>query len=103
MYKSFSEEAKQHCREGHLGLIWVTNGKEDRAVKAAVLEDFLQNGYWKGRSNMKLREGTIPHAKGKKTMCNSEGRVTLVKKDEIDNYIKQGWVLGRKYHQDGKR
>lgn len=48
-----SDETKNRLSEMRTGTIWIHRGKETKAIKPELLEDFIKDGWEKGRGKLK--------------------------------------------------
>jgi len=103
---NFSEEHEQHLSEALKGMIRIYNKELDieTAVKEEDLQYYLNNGYKLGKrpfseehiQNMKQGK-TGNHIKEMKWVYNEElNEEERIKKEEIPQYLKDGWELKRK-------
>lgn len=112
--KTYSEETKQKLSEIRKGTILVHKGETNRRVKPTELDNYMSAGWEKGASpdwvetNRRAQSGRAQSSETRQKRANAllgknVGRKhihrgsehKMVKSDEVDNYLAQGWQLGK--------
>ena len=112
--KKYSEETKQKLSELRKGTILVHKGETNRRIKPAELDSYLNAGWEKGaspdwiESNRKAQSGKKQSLETRQKRSDAlrgknAGRKhihrgsehKMIKSDEIDSYLAQGWKLGK--------
>ena len=53
LIKKYGNETKNKLSEMRTGKIWIHRGKETKSIKPELLEDFIKDGWEKGRGKLK--------------------------------------------------
>lgn len=112
---------KRHLETGHqkgeknsqFGTCWVYNDEESIRIKKEDLDEYISNGWKKGRKYTKSQLETINKKReylSDKQKKPSLGCVwvyndilkksTYVKKELLNEYIENGWEIGRKFYKN---
>lgn len=102
--------AEYHPQKGEknsqFGTCWINNTKENKKVRKEELQIYLERGWTKGRliskNQIKLMHERIKKYGGKDTIWISnekEQKSTYVPKDKLDEFLENGWILGRKFYK----
>ena len=112
--KTYSEETKQKLSEIRKGTILVHKGETNRRIKPIELDNYMSAGWEKGASpdwvetNRRAQSGRTQSSETRQKRANAllgknVGRKhihlgsehKMVKSDEVDRYLAQGWQLGK--------
>lgn len=97
------------------GRVWVNDGNINRMIMPEELQEYLNNGFVKGRLLTNEAKSRLASNKGKSSWnkglhyknnkssevnkdrryIHKDGRNTTVKPEDLDKYLADGWVLGR--------
>ena len=114
--KHVSEETKKKLSEAKKGKpshakgsVHITNDIEDKMIHLEELDYYLSQGWRLGRKKFS-KDACINISKGHKgkqawnknlKWINKDGNRLLVKEDDLDHYLQDGWLLGMgKYKKD---
>lgn len=94
-----SEETRERHREAKANKIPITNGEITKYIDKSELNIYEENGWRKGRDH-----ATRPNQKSEhRKWMNKDGKSIMVKGEEVQEYLDNGYVLGRThfdYHRD---
>lgn len=88
--RTLSEETRKKQRDSHLGK---KQSEEYKEKMSKIMKGRVFTNNWKEKISKAKKDKN--YMTGKKWM-NKEGKDILISKEEIEEYIKQGYVLGRK-------
>lgn len=114
--RKHSEETKRKMREtakltgkqkgeknSQYGKCWVHNDKESISIKKEDLETYLQHGYIKGMKLFKpmeeykyVKNKGVNHPQYGSCWIHNDRQSILIKKEELETYLQQGYIKGRK-------
>ena len=96
-------------KNSQYGTCWINNGIENKKIKKDDVNAFLNNGWVMGRIisaeiKKKMRD-SIKNFGGSNTIWISNDNLqksTYIKKEKLNEYLNNGWIVGRKYHSKQK-
>ena len=68
--KEHTEDTKKKIRDCHVGRVHVTNGVQDKQIKLEDLEEYLKNGWVRGRTKINI---------SKKVICKETNEIVTTK------------------------
>jgi hypothetical protein len=74
--------------------VWVHRGLETKRVLVSDLENFLNDGWSRGRIEPRMKERK-PSMDGRVRMTNDVEEVSVIL-DDVEGYLKRGWKIGIK-------
>lgn len=100
--KKLSEEQKEKIKKSFREKMFVNKDGEEKFIEKELLNKYLNDGWKKGRiyrpmseqSLQKMKEKISKENKGR-IYINKDGKEKIVKKEEIDNYLLNGWKKGQ--------
>ena len=84
---------QQKENNSQYGTCWMNNGNENIKVSKLDINKYITFGYVKGRF-IKNKENIIIKNQNK-TWINKNGNTCFIYKDDLYDYIKDGWLYGR--------
>ena len=75
------------------GTCWIHNGKESIKIKKEQLEEYISNGWCKGRI-IQNKENIIK-ANQNKSWINKNGKTKLIYTKDLEQYLNDGWERGK--------